>query len=100
MNAWNKILKPVIGLSPMDGVTDAPYRFITAKYGCPDLHMTEFTNVEGLSRGAVTMLDAFLYDETERPVIAQVYGSEVESFYKVAMMVCELGFDGIDINMG
>lgn len=100
MTFWHEIYPPILGLSPMDGVTDAPYRLITAKHGRPDLHMTEFTNVEGLARGAVLMLDDFLYSEVERPVIAQVYGSEVQSFYKIALIVCELGFDGIDINMG
>lgn len=84
----------------MDGVTDAAYRFITANHGAPDIHFTEFTNVEGLARNATIMLDDFLYSEVERPVVAQIYGSEIDSFYKVAIVVCELGFDGIDINMG
>lgn len=92
--------RPIIALSPMDGVTDAAYRFITASHGAPDIHFTEFTNVEGLARNAALMLDDFLYSEIERPVVAQIYGSEVESFYKIAIVVCELGFDGIDINMG
>jgi len=97
---WHRIPKPIIALSPMDGVTDAPFRFISAKYGRPDIHFTEFTNVEGLTRNAAVMLDDFLYSEIERPVIAQIYGSEPESFYKIAVLVCELGFDGIDVNMG
>ncbi|MFH0820948.1 MAG: tRNA-dihydrouridine synthase [Candidatus Peregrinibacteria bacterium] len=97
---WEKLPKPIIGLSPMDGVTDAAYRYMVAKTGKPDVIITEFVNVEGLARGAVSMLNHLLYDEIERPVVAQIYGVEVESFYKVALMVCELGFDGIDINMG
>lgn len=62
--------------------------------------MTEFVNVEGLARGAVSMLRAFQYNEIERPIVAQIYGAETDSFYKVALMCCYLGFDGIDINMG
>jgi len=100
MNFWSKLSKPIIALSPMDGVTDAAYRYITAKHGSPDIHFTEFTNVEGLARNAILMLDDFLYSEIERPVVAQIYGSEPESFYKIAIVVCELGFDGIDLNMG
>ena len=46
MNFWQKIDKPIIGLSPMDGVTDASFRFITAKHGGPDVTFTEFVNVE------------------------------------------------------
>ena len=97
---WNRIKKPIIGLSPMDGVTDAAFRYMTAKYGKPDVIFTEFMNVEGLARGAVSMLDHFIYNKIERPIVAQIYGIETDSFYKVALMCCYLGFDGIDINMG
>lgn len=97
---WDELEKPILALSPMDGVTDAAFRFISAKYGPPDIHFTEFTNVEGLARNAQVMLDDFIFSEIERPVVAQIYGSEPESFYKIAIVVCELGFDGVDINMG
>lgn len=97
---WDKLEWPVVALSPMDGVTDAAFRYIVCKYSNPAFTMTEFTNVEGLSRGAVQMLIAFLYDESERPVIAQLYGVEVGSYYKATLMMCALGFDGVDINMG
>lgn len=97
---WEKLDKPIIGLSPMDGVTDAAFRYMTAKYGKPDVIYTEFVNVEGLARGAVSMLDHLIYNKIERPIVAQIYGIETESFYKVALMCCYLGFDGIDINMG
>lgn len=97
---WDTLPKPIIGLSPMDGVTDAPFRYIANKYSKPHVTITEFTNVEGLSRGATSMLMAFDYDEIERPIVGQIYGVEVDSFYKVTLMLCELGFDGIDVNMG
>lgn len=97
---WGKLEKPIIGLAPMDGVTDAAFRYIVCKYGKPDVVITEFTNVEGLARGAVKMLKAFDYHESERPVVAQIYGVEVDSYYKCCVMLCEMGFDGIDINMG
>jgi len=62
--------------------------------------MTEFVNVEGLARGAWKMLKSFFYENAERPIIAQIYGVEVKSFYKAAVMLCSLGFDGVDVNMG
>ena len=100
MSFWNRIEKPIIGLSPMDGVTDSSFRFITAKYGRPDVLFTEFTNVEGICLSPRVLLDDLIYHDLERPVVAQVYGYSPESFYKVAHIVCELGFDGLDINMG
>jgi len=68
--------------------------------GHPDFLMTEFTNVEGICRSPKRLLEDFIYDEIERPIVAQIYGHSPETFYKVAHIVCELGFDGLDINMG
>lgn len=84
----------------MDGITNAPYRFIAAKYGRPDVVFTEFVPVAGLMHAATRLLLDFEYAEIERPVVAQVYGSDPQAFYAVVHLVCELGFDGIDINMG
>lgn len=91
---------PLIGLAPMDGVTDAAYRFIQKKHGNPDLIFTEFTHVVGLYKAAQRLLLDFKFAPSERPVIAQVFGAEPEYFYHAAQMVAALGFDGIDINMG
>jgi tRNA-dihydrouridine synthase len=100
MNFWQTIDRPIIGLSPMDGVTDPCFRFITARHGRPDVVFTEFVNVETAFFAPHTLIKDFTYAATERPVVAQVYGHSPEMFYKVAHIVCELGFDGLDINMG
>src|SRR5262249_9336039 len=42
----------------------------------------------------------FLYTPAERPVVAQIFGCRPEYFYKAAHVVCELGFEGVDLNMG
>ena len=84
----------------MDGVTDASFRFITAKHGGPDVTLTEFVNVETAFFAPHILIKDLTYAEIERPVVAQVYGHTPEMFYKVAHIVCELGFDGLDINMG
>jgi tRNA-dihydrouridine synthase len=100
MNFWQAIEKPIIGLSPMDGVTDSSFRFITAKYGRPDVTVTEFVNVAAAYYAPETLIRDLTYSETERPIVAQIYGNTPEMFYKVAHVVCELGFDGLDLNMG
>ncbi len=97
---WTQLQKPIIGLSPMDGVTDQPFRHIQKKYGQPAVIYTEFTSVEGVCHGADRLLTDFLYDEIQRPVIAQIYGTTPDFFRQTAILLCELGFDGIDINMG
>lgn len=97
---WHTYKNPILGLSPMDGVTDQPYRAIQKKYGNPDVVYTEFTNVEGMCHGASRLLRDFMYDETQRNIVAQIYGVTPNYFRQVATVVSELGFDGVDINMG
>ena len=84
----------------MNGVTDHVFRFIQKKYGNPMLLFTEFTSVDGICAGASALLKDFLFDESQRPIIAQIYGRTPENFYQTAILLCQLGFDGIDINMG
>lgn len=84
----------------MDGVTDAAFRYIAAKHGGPDVILTEFVNIQSALYSPHTLLQDFAYSEIERPIAAQIYGKTPELFYQVAHIVCELGFDGLDINMG
>ena len=85
----------------MADVTDAAFRRIIAKYAKPDVLWTEFVAVDGLlSPGREVLLRDFMYTEMERPIVAQIFGSKPENFFKVAQMIVGLGFDGIDINMG
>src|SRR5919106_4638006 len=100
MNFWRNIPGPIIGLAPMDSVTDASFRFVTAKHGRPDVILTEFVNIQSAIYAPDLLLKDFIYAEIERPVVAQIYGKTPELFYKVAHVVGELGFDGLDINMG
>ncbi|HRW05935.1 MAG TPA: tRNA-dihydrouridine synthase [Caldilineaceae bacterium] len=97
---WHTLPRPILALSPMDGVTDQPYRYLQKKYGPPMLIYTEFTSAEGLCLSQGRLLRDLLYDETQRPIIAQIFGKRPDFFYQAAIIVCELGFDGFDINMG
>lgn len=84
----------------MDGVTDAAFRGIVSVQGPPDVTITEFTSVIDICRGPEHRMGSLLYHECERPVVAQLYGKDPETFYQAAMIVSALGFDGLDINMG
>jgi hypothetical protein len=100
MSFWQSLARPIIGMAPMDGVTDATFRHTVAMHGKPDVSFTEFTHVHDVCRGPEFLLDSFIYHEAERPIIAQLYGKEPDLFYQAAHAVCELGFDGLDVNMG
>ena len=97
---WKSIKKPIIGQAPMDGISDAAFRYITDKYGHPSVLFTEFVSVEGINRGITPLLSAFIHHKTKTPTIAQLFGSNPKDFYNCAMIVAELGYDGLDINMG
>jgi tRNA-dihydrouridine synthase len=100
MNFWQSLARPIIGMAPMDGVTDAAFRHTVAMQGKPDVSFTEFTHVHDVCRGPEFLLDSLIFHEAERPIVAQLYGKEPDLFYQAAHAVCELGFDGLDINMG
>ena len=97
---WGKLKKPIVGLAPMDGVTDAPMRYISAKYGKPDVIFTEFVSADGIKHGAKRLWRDFKFDEIERPVVAQLFGGDPEAFLEVTKLIVKMGFDGVDINMG
>lgn len=101
-NFWEKLPKPFFVLAPMADVTDAAFRCMVAKYGKPDVLWTEFVACDGLAHaeGRKKLLHNFDYTEKERPIVAQVFGASPKNFEKAARLVKQLGFDGIDINMG
>ncbi|MFO0775622.1 MAG: tRNA-dihydrouridine synthase [Nitrospiraceae bacterium] len=100
MSFWDRLPRPIVGLAPMDGVTDATFRRVVACSGKPDITFTEFTHVNDICRAPEFLLDSLIYTEAERPIVAQIYGRDPELFYVAAQVVGALGFDGLDINMG
>ncbi|MGA2479396.1 MAG: tRNA-dihydrouridine synthase [Spirochaetia bacterium] len=85
----------------MEDVTDTVFRRIVRDAGAPDLFFTEFTNTEGLcTEGRPRVIGRLRYTQTERPLIAQIWGNNPEHYRRVAAEVREMGFDGLDINMG
>ncbi len=114
-NFWEKLKEekqPFFCLAPMADVTDSAFRQVVAKYGKftlpdgsqeggPDVIFTEMVSCDGLcSVGREKLLKLLEFSESERPIVAQLFGSKPENFYQSAQLVKELGFDGIDINMG
>ncbi len=100
-NFWQTLAKPIFVLAPMEAVTDTVLRQVIARCGKPAVFFTEFTNVEGMfSKGARLVNQRLQYTEAERPLVAQIWGSQPENFFKAAKKLIEMGFDGIDLNMG
>ena len=96
--------KPIFALAPMADVTDAAFRRIIAKYSKPyglDVMWTEFVSCDGLcSDGKEALMRNLWFTEAEHPIVVQFFGAKPDNFYQCALLAQELGFDGIDINMG
>ncbi len=114
-NFWKELRKPFFVLAPMADVTDAAFRRLIAKYsnvknpgfgqkGGPDVMWTEFVSADGLAfappEGRKKLMADLIFTEEERPIVAQFFTSNPATMEKAAALAHELGFDGIDINMG
>lgn len=99
---WHDLPRPFFVLAPMEAVTDVVFRHVVAAASRPDIFFTEFTNSasycspEGIhsTRGRL----AFTPDES--PIVAQIWGTRPDHFRQMAIGMKELGFSGVDINMG
>lgn len=96
-------------LAPMADVTDPAFREVIARYGKPDVFWTEFVSADGIFHTRALqkiednknpLLKDLRYSSSEHPIVAQVFTSSPEHMEYVARLITELGFDGIDINMG
>ncbi len=114
---WEKLQKPILAQAPMADVTNAAYRRIIAKYsskestsdkalreGGPAVMFTEFVSADGLMladvRGKTRLQKDLMFTEAERPIVAQFFSGKPDMIEGAAKLARELGFDGVDINMG
>ncbi len=101
MSFLDELPKPFFILAPMDDVTDTVFRQIVAECSPPDLFFTEFVNVDGLqSPGRPKLIKKLQFTDKEKPIIAQVWGLKPDNFYKTAKELKDMGFAGVDLNMG
>lgn len=100
-NIWQSLSVPFTVLAPMEDVTDTVFRQIIIEAGRPDVFFTEFTNALGLTspEGFKKVSHRLKFSGIEKPLIAQIWGNDPESFTLAARYISSLGFDGIDINM-
>lgn len=102
MNFWKQFQPGFTILAPMEGVTDIAFRQVIAKAARPDIFFTEFTNVNSYisEKGRPNALERFRIEETERPIVPQIWGTKPEMFAETAKALKEMGFPAVDINMG
>lgn len=93
-----KIEHPFV-LAPMAGVTDLPYRLLCKEMGA-GLLCTEMVSAKGMYYNSPNTGPLLAKEEKERPIAAQIFGSDPELMADMAVRIEDMGFDIIDINMG
>ena len=100
-NFWKDLPTPFSTLAPMEDVTDIVFRQMIKEVSSPDVFFTEFVNCEGLmSEGRKALIHRLKNSPTQPYTVAQIWGLVPENFKKTSMLIEEMGFDGVDINMG
>ncbi len=96
--------RPLFVLAPMADVTDVAFRTVIQEAGSPDVFWTEFVSADGLVRatevGKYKLKKDLLFDAKQRPIVAQLFSATPEHMFTATRLCLELGFDGVDINMG
>ncbi|MCK6255440.1 tRNA-dihydrouridine synthase [Fictibacillus sp. KIGAM418] len=101
-NFWRELPRPFFILAPMEEVTDVVFRHVVSEAARPDVFFTEFTNSDSYCHpeGIRSVKGRLTFTEDEQPIVAHIWGDNPENFRKMSIGMAEMGFQGIDINMG
>lgn len=92
--------RPALVLAPMQDVTDLPFMRLMARYGGPDIFVTEYFRVTPGSQPDALILKSITENDTGIPVIAQMIGQDIPSLQKNARLLEKHSVAGIDLNLG
>ena len=100
MKIGNVELDGQVILAPMAGVCNSAFRKICKEMGCA-LVCAEMVSDKGMIYNSKKTKDMLYFEECERPISQQIFGSDKETFVEAAKLVYEIMHpDIIDINMG
>ncbi|WP_323703653.1 tRNA-dihydrouridine synthase [Mammaliicoccus sp. Dog046] len=101
-NFWSELPRPFFVLAPMEDVTDIVFRHVVSEAARPDVFFTEFTNTESFCHpeGIHSVRGRLTFSEDEQPMVAHIWGDKPEHFREMSIGLAEMGFKGIDLNMG
>lgn len=101
-NFWAELPKPFFILAPMEDVTDVVFRHVVKEAGAPDVFFTEFTNSDSFCHpeGIESVRGRLAFTEDEQPMVAHIWGDKPEFFREMSIALADMGFKGIDLNMG
>ena len=100
MKIGNVELNGQVILAPMAGVCNSAFRLICKEMGAA-LVCAEMVSDKGMIYNSKKTKDMLYFEENERPISQQIFGSDKETFVEAAKMIYQIMHpDIIDINMG
>lgn len=88
-----------IMLAPMAGITDSAFRRLAKAGGCSYV-FTEMISATALARKNKKTLQMLNFCEEERPIAAQIFGSNKDDISSAVKIICERGYDSVNLNFG
>ncbi|MDP8208484.1 MAG: tRNA-dihydrouridine synthase family protein [Candidatus Electryonea clarkiae] len=99
-NPWFE-RRPLVALAPMEAITDNAYRTLVRRISSNVILYTEFVPCKGLLRAGDRVWKIAEFDDSQRPIIVQVYDNDLEAIRDATSQVAKkLRPEGIDLNMG
>ncbi len=94
------VIDPPLILAPVAGHTDTLFRQAIKGLGGCGLVVSELVSTEGMTRQQERTLHLTRFEESERPVSIQIFGSDPDRMAESASIVESMGADIVDINLG
>jgi nifR3 family TIM-barrel protein len=93
-------IDPPLILAPVAGHTDSLFRQAIKGLGGCGLVVSELVSTEALTRHQAQTARLTCFEEAERPISIQIFGSDSARMAECAAIVQETGADVVDINLG
>ncbi len=94
------VINPPLVLAPIAGHTDSLFRRAIKSLGGCGLVVSELVSTEGMTRHHGRTLHITRFEDCERPISIQIFGSDPERMAESAAMVQDMGADFVDVNVG
>jgi len=93
-------IDPPLVLAPVAGHTDTLFRQAVKQLGGCGLVVSELVSTEGMTRHQERAFHLTHFEECERPIAIQIFGSDPVRMAESGVMVQEMGANIVDINLG
>ena len=101
-NFWSTLPRPFFLQATIEDPKVSVFPHVVSEAARPDVFFTEFTNTESYCHpeGIHSVRGRLTFSDDEQPMVAHIWGDKPEQFREMSIGLAEMGFKGIDLNMG